>query len=233
MAEVKGTVQVSTDEGKTWVPAKPDMRLGPGAQFRTGFRSSVTCVIPPDQQFTLESLGTVRVAEAAKAGKRVKTDLVMKYGATNYSIEAAGAEHESTIRTPGSTLSVRGTVVRVTDRPGFAPTAESFTGRALFRTARASTYLGRKGGGYARATANQLDSAQAALSQTVVDPVHVPGPHRDRRPADRPADVAGGHRHLRPPGGHHRPQRRRRTPVRRRPGQEPARPPRLRPPLDR
>ena len=163
-------VRVSIDEGKAWVAAREGMRVGPGAQFRTGFRSSVTCVMPPDQQFTLESLGTVRMAEAARQGRRVKTDLAMKYGAASYQIEPASAKYECTVRTPGSTLELRGTSVRVTDRPGFAPTAESFTGRALFRAGRASTFLGTKGGGYARATAAQPDPAQAALGQSVVDP---------------------------------------------------------------
>jgi len=168
--EVKGTVQASTDDGKTWTPAKPGMHLTEGASFRTGFHSSVTCGIAPDQGFTLESLGTVRVEEAIKKGKHFKTDLVMKYGATNYSIETGGAEHETTIRTPGSTLSVRGTVVRVTDRPGFAPTAESFTGRAIFKTPRGITSVGSKGGKYAHVSAEDSDAAQAALNQTFVDP---------------------------------------------------------------
>ncbi len=168
--EIKGTVQVSTDNEKTWTPAKVGQHLPQGASFRTGFRSSVNCGIPPDQGFTIESLSIVHVDEAMKKGKHFKTDLVMKYGATNYSIETGGAEHESTIRTPGSTLSVRGTVVRVTDRPGFAPTAESFTGRAVYKTARGITSVGKKGGSYARVTANEGDAAQTALSQSVVDP---------------------------------------------------------------
>jgi hypothetical protein len=168
--EVKGTVQASTDDGKTWSPAKTGLHLPQGASFRTGFRSSVTCGIAPDQGFTLESLGTVRVEEAIKKGKRFKTDLVMKYGATNYSIETGGVEHETTIHTPGSTLAVRGTVVRVTDRPGFAPTAESFTGRAVFKTARGTTTVGRKGGGYARVSESLGDASLTALGSTVVDP---------------------------------------------------------------
>jgi hypothetical protein len=168
--EIKGTAQVSTDNEKTWTAAKVGQHVSQGASFRTGFRSAVTCGIPPDQAFTLESLSTVRVGEAIKKGKRFKTDLVMKYGSTNYSIETGGAEHESTIRTPGSTLSVRGTVVQVTDRPGFAPSAVSFTGRALFKTARGTIAVGSKGGKYARVTAGDSDAAQSALSETVVDP---------------------------------------------------------------
>jgi hypothetical protein len=168
--EIKGTAQVSTDNEKTWTPAKVGQHVPQGASFRTGFRSTLTCGIPPDQAFILESLSTVKVDQSIKQGKRVKTDLAMKYGAANYSIETGGAEHESTIRTPGSTLSVRGTIVRVTDRPGFAPTAESFTGRAIYKTARGITSVGSKGGKYARVSADQSDAAQSALSQTVVDP---------------------------------------------------------------
>jgi hypothetical protein len=162
--EIKGTAQVSTDNEKTWTAAKVGQHVSQGASFRTGFRSAVTCGIPPDQAFTLESLSTVRVGEAIKKGKRFKTDLVMKYGSTNYSIETGGAEHESTIRTPGSTLSVRGTVVQVTDRPGFAPSAVSFTGRALFKTARGTIAVGSKGGKYARVTAGDSDAAQSTTT---------------------------------------------------------------------
>jgi len=170
VTEVMGTVQASRDDGKSWTPAKTGLHLSGGASFRTGFRSSVTCGIAPDQSFTLESLSTVRVEEAVKKGGRFKTDLVMKYGATNYSIETGLEEHVTTIRTPGATLFVRGTVVRVTDRVGFAPTAESFTGRAVYKTAHGTTTVGSKGGGYARVAADEGDAAQTALSQTVVDP---------------------------------------------------------------
>src|SRR4051812_6770707 len=50
VVEVVGAVAASVD-GKKWMPAKVGMELGEGAQFRTGFKSSVTCIIPPDQTF--------------------------------------------------------------------------------------------------------------------------------------------------------------------------------------
>ena len=64
VAEVVGKVAVSTDDAKTWKPATVGLEVGQGAQFRTGLKSSVTCVIPPDQTFKLESLSTIRVSEA-------------------------------------------------------------------------------------------------------------------------------------------------------------------------
>ncbi len=50
--------------------AMPQMLVSQGAEFRTGPHSSVTCVIPPDQTFTLDRLGTVRVEEAARTATR-------------------------------------------------------------------------------------------------------------------------------------------------------------------
>ena len=166
--EVTGLVAISTDDGKTWKRAAVGDTVGPGAVFRTGLRSAVTCVVGTDQMFTLESLSTIRVEEAVRTGGREKTDLLMKYGAASYGIEAAGREYDATIRTPGSTMAVRGTVVRVTDRPGFAPQAESYTGRALFRTAKGVTAIG--GRGYSVASAAQGSAAETALSNSTVDP---------------------------------------------------------------
>lgn len=166
--ELAGTVTVSNDDGKTWTRAAVDDAFGPGSIFRTGLRSAVTCVVGTDQMFTLESLSTIRVEEAIRTGGREKTGLVMKYGAASYGIEAAGREYDATIRTPGSTMAVRGTVVRVVDRPGFAPQAESYAGRALFRTAKGTTAIG--GRGYSVASAVQGSAAETALSNSTIDP---------------------------------------------------------------
>jgi hypothetical protein len=169
IVEMTGTVMVSTDDGKTFKKAAVGDSFGAGAVFRTGLRSAVTCRVGTDQMFTLESLSTIRVEEALRAGGKEKTDLLMKYGAASYGIEAAGREYDATIRTPGSTMAVRGTVVRVSDRAGFAAQAESYTGRALFRTAKGTTFIGG-GGGYSVASAVQGSAADTALDKTTIDP---------------------------------------------------------------
>ena len=166
--EFKGMVSASTDDGKTWKKVAVGDTFGPGAIFRTGLRSGVTCTIGDRQAFTLEHLSTIRVEEALGNGKKEKTDLQMKYGSASYGIESAGREYDATIRTPGSTMAIRGTVVRVTDRAGFAPTAESYTGRALFRTARGFTYVG--GRGYSVASGIKGSAAETALANSTVDP---------------------------------------------------------------
>src|SRR5438270_10162165 len=91
-------------------------------------------------------LGTVKVLQALRDGTKLKTDMLMKYGRTRYSVEAAGLEHESTISTPSGTLAVRGTVVSLYDQPPFVPVAVSYTGQAMFRDAHRQVSLGSKGG---------------------------------------------------------------------------------------
>ncbi len=168
VVEVQGTVRVRLDRDQPWQPAVPEMVVGQNAEFRTGPRSSVTCAIPPDQSFTLDRLGTVSVLEAVRDGKTVKTDLALKYGRVRYDIEAAGVEHRAVIRSPSSTLAVRGTRVSLYDQPPFTPEAQSFTGRATFGYAKQRVAVGGKS--YARVLAGSSGAAETAITQSTVDP---------------------------------------------------------------
>jgi hypothetical protein len=171
IVEVTGNVQVRTDEKQPWQAAKVGMVINEGAEFRTGPRSSVRCTIPPDQSFTLDRLGTVKVLQALKDGNKLRTDMLMKYGRTKYSVEAAGLEHEGTISSPSATLAVRGTVTSLYDQPPFAPEAISYTGRVNFRDVHRQLNMGSKGGN-AKTTldASQDSPASTALYNSVTDP---------------------------------------------------------------
>jgi len=170
VVEVKGLVQVRQAEDQPWFVASTNMVLSEGAELRTGPHSSVTCVIPPDQTFTLDRLGTVRVADAFRTGNKVKTDLLMKYGRTHYEIQSAGLEHEASITSPSSTLAVRGTTVSLYDQPPFVPLAISYTGRAKFTYNHNTVSVGTKHGSLAKALAGTDGAAETAVDETVVDP---------------------------------------------------------------
>lgn len=124
---VQGLAQVRPAEDQPWRPATVGMVVGEGAEFRTGPRSLVQFRIPPDQIVTLDRLGTVKVLEATRKSEAVvRTDLGMKYGRTNYRVEAAGVEHDTTIRSPAATLAVRGTrEMSLDNTPPFPATAFS------------------------------------------------------------------------------------------------------------
>ncbi len=112
---IRGMVQIRQSEDDPWVKAENGMKLTQGAEFRTGPRSSVQFKIPPDQTVVLDRLGTIKLLTAVAEHNKIKTDLGMTYGRTRYDIRKAGFEHESTIRSPSSTLSVRGTRVGIQD----------------------------------------------------------------------------------------------------------------------
>jgi len=166
---MEGMVQYRTSDEEEWNPVRVGMEVTQGVEFRTGPRSAVRLVIPPDQTITLDRLGTMKLIEAIRAGTKVKTDVGMKYGRTRYQIEAAGLEHESKIASPNSTLAVRGTETTVFDQPPYAPEAIVLTGRVDYKRAnRGSIAFGGKGRRSA-VSAEARDPADEALRGTFVD----------------------------------------------------------------
>jgi hypothetical protein len=168
--EVTGIAQVRLTPDSPWQKATVGMTLPEGAEIRTGPKSSIRCLIGTDQAFVLDRLGTIKITEAIQQENKVRTELSMKYGRTQYAIESAGLEHESTISSPGSTLAVRGTIVALYNQPPYTPTATSFTGRANFKSGRVNTTLGSKGSPKASMSADSNSAATAALTATVLDP---------------------------------------------------------------
>jgi hypothetical protein len=171
---VEGNVQVRDGDGQPWRKAAVGMTVGAGAEFRTGPRSAVRCQIPPDQTFTIDRLGVMKVLTAIEQGGKVRTDVAMKYGRTRYDIEQAGIEHESTIRSPNGSLALRGTRVSLYDQPPFTPRAVSLTGRAVYATAKRQIAFGGKGQGTTSVSSDTPSAAETAakvaLVEHVIDP---------------------------------------------------------------
>src|SRR5262245_17276944 len=170
---VEGLVQVRQAPDQPWVKATVGMKIGEAAEFRTGPRSSVRCTIAPDQTFTLDRLGTVSLVEAIQQDKTITTDLAMKYGRVRLDVEAAGVEHRTVIRSPSSTLAVRGTRVSLYEQRPFNPQAVSLTGRAEFRTGKKQLAFGARNQGKTTVNEVQPNAAALALTQATVDPTIV------------------------------------------------------------
>src|SRR3712207_288274 len=86
----RGQVQVREGADKPWQKAVVGMAVTEGAEFRTGPRSAVRVLIPPDQTITLDRLGVIKLMQVLRDGNRVKTRVGMPFGRTRYDIEAAG-----------------------------------------------------------------------------------------------------------------------------------------------
>ncbi|MEA2708699.1 MAG: hypothetical protein QOF78_1300 [Phycisphaerales bacterium] len=167
---VEGIVQVRESEDAPWQRATVNMQVGENAEFRTGPRSAVRFVIPPDHTITLDRLGSVKVLQAINDNGVIKTQMGMRYGRTRYDIEAGGREHESSIASPSSTLAVRGTRFSSYDQRPFPAQAVSLTGRVQFRDLRKRVTIGSRGGGKTKIDVNNPNAASLALGQSVVDP---------------------------------------------------------------
>ncbi|MDB5331205.1 MAG: hypothetical protein JWP03_2356 [Phycisphaerales bacterium] len=143
------SAEVRKSETDPWVRAKAGMVLHEEAEFRTGPKSAVRFIIPPDQTFCLDSQGTTQVRQAVAEGKKMKTDIALSHGRMRYDvapiaaatgggagepvrIEQAGLEHDAAIRSPNSALALRGTKVSLFEQSEFDPEAISLTGRAIY-----------------------------------------------------------------------------------------------------
>jgi hypothetical protein len=170
--KVQGTVEYRVNDAAKWEPLTPGKTLGVDASIRTGARGAVVMTVPPDQTIGVDRLTTVTVLKAVQNRGKVTTDVGMKYGRVRYDIAGAGVEHEATIRSPNSNLAIRGTKVSLFDQRPYTPEAVSLTGRAQFSTIarRQPIAFGKAGQGKTLIRQGDVNPAQFALTQSVVDP---------------------------------------------------------------
>ena len=181
--------EVRKGPAEKWLKPRVGMSIGEAGEFRTGPKSAIRFVVPPDQVYTLDRQGTCTVLQAVYDGKRVKTDVGMQQGRVRldvakvartlpkpdqpgdepYQIGEAGIEHGIMIHSPNAALAVRGTIVSLYDEAGFAPEAVSLTGRAVYRNTRRQL-VAFGGGAKASVRADQTGAAESALTAATEQP---------------------------------------------------------------
>lgn len=112
---IRGSVQVREATDQPWKKVTPGMALKIGWELRTGLRSVVQFKIGTEHTVTIDRLGVVKVLDARRTQGKIKTNIGLKYGRTNYKVKAAGEEHESKIHAPSATLAIRGSNITVSD----------------------------------------------------------------------------------------------------------------------
>jgi len=166
---VVGRVQYRESADKPWKACEAGITLEEGAEFRTGPRSNVQILIPPQQTITLDRLGSMTLLEAVKSSGKFTTDVGLKHGRVRYDIEAPGIEHESTVSSPNGTLAVRDTSFAVDDERPFDPEAYRLSGTVDFSTAKRTLSIGGAIPGAVKAVGDQ-DPADTSLANAVIDP---------------------------------------------------------------
>lgn len=154
-----------------WTKAEPNIELSEGAEVRTGLNAAIQLQIRPDQTITIDRLSKVTIDRATLAKGKFVTSVSMPYGRTRYDIDAANREYDATVRSPNSTLGIRGTRVSLLDQRPFPPEAVSLTGTAQFRNIRRQLVaLGARGQGKTKIVGGQSNAAEYALGEAVLDP---------------------------------------------------------------
>lgn len=117
----------------------------------------------------------MRVGTLKQDDGSVSTTIDIERGTGNLDFERGGPTGNAAMRSPNSTLAVRGTKVSLYDQPGFEPRATSLTGTAEFENFRRQhIFFGKlaapAGSGKFVVTAANPDPAAVAYQETVVDP---------------------------------------------------------------
>ncbi|HEX3358881.1 MAG TPA: hypothetical protein VHS31_18025 [Tepidisphaeraceae bacterium] len=168
---VRGTAQFRIPPEEAWKKAEKGQPLTEGSELRTGIKSAVQLQIHPDQTITIDRLGVLKIDRATLSAGKIVASVSMPYGRTRYDIDAANREYDATVRSPNSTLGIRGTQVSLFDQRPFPPEAVSLTGTAQFQNLhRQLVALGKHGQGKTKITGNASSAAQLSLAEAVVDP---------------------------------------------------------------
>ena len=120
VTEIDGKhAQLSIDNGQNWQPAAQDAQLAADGMVRTGFATRVTLSFQDETVIKVEPLSCVRIDQAHQTAKTRTVQADLPYGAVRCGVAHGILEADTRIRTPVSTLSVRGTLVYVSYAPGY------------------------------------------------------------------------------------------------------------------
>ena len=106
---IKGKVEVQLDQG-AWQTADGSLRLKPGDRIHTGWKSSVTIVLPDGSSLKVAPMTLVSLDDVPSAGGPPRTRVGLKLGEVKAEVaRLRGSASDFQVRTPTTTASVRGT----------------------------------------------------------------------------------------------------------------------------
>ncbi len=106
--EVKGKVEIKAP-GKSWIPAKPGMKLAKKYKISTGFRSQAVLRLG-ESILVVKQLTRMELSELIKKKGVIKTSLYLRVGKIKATVKRAkGIRQDFKVKSPISTAAVRGT----------------------------------------------------------------------------------------------------------------------------
>ena len=111
--KVEGVVQWRPSAKGKWQKAKVNDLLAPGAEIRTGRKSSVTLRVGLNATFKVDRQSRVAIPEIVQKGRVLKTRVALRYGRADVKVDRVGLDNDFAVASPSATLAVRGTAWRM------------------------------------------------------------------------------------------------------------------------
>ncbi len=126
---IEGDVTVKTGDSSDWKPASLNQQLKQGAYIMTAFESNCEIEFMDKSRMKIKELSKIQVNKFTNELKKVDTEVTLYNGKVRATVHKDVDKNTNfQVKTPVSTISVRGTEKEITVHPGFGTQVHTITG---------------------------------------------------------------------------------------------------------
>lgn len=126
---LEGDVTVKTDDASDWKPASINQELRQGAYIMTAFESNCELEFMDKSKMKVKELSKIQVNKFTSELKKVDTEVTLYNGKVRATVHKdVDKSTNFQVKTPVSTISVRGTEKEITAHPGFGTQVHTISG---------------------------------------------------------------------------------------------------------
>ncbi len=143
---LEGEVTVKTAESGPWAKASVNTELNEGAYLMTAFESSCSLEFKDGSKMSVRELSKIQVNKFSSELKKVETEVTLYNGNLRATVHKdVNVKTDFKVKTPVSTISVRGTEKEITSLPGFGTDVQNISGLVEVRNLVGQTVMLAKG----------------------------------------------------------------------------------------
>ncbi len=126
---LEGDVTVKTDDASDWKPASINQELRQGAYIMTAFESNCELEFMDKSKMKVKELSKIQVNKFTSELKKVDTEVTLYNGKVRATVHKDVDKNTNfQVKTPVSTISVRGTEKEISVHPGFGTQVHTISG---------------------------------------------------------------------------------------------------------
>lgn len=126
---MEGDVTVKVDDKSDWTKASLNQELKEGAYVMTAFESMCELEFMDRSKMKVKELSKIQINKFSTEAKKVDTQVTLYNGTVRAAVhKEVDKNTQFQVKTPVSTISVRGTEKEITAQPGFGTTVNTISG---------------------------------------------------------------------------------------------------------